>query len=57
MKLSGIKTAEISPWAIREGVLLRYVEDGAAWWSGVTDGGEDTVPTGRVPLRIATPTA
>lgn len=57
MKLTGTKTAAISPWAIREGVLLRYIEDGAAWWSAIADRGEDAVTTGSVPLRIATPTS
>ncbi|MFE6775281.1 Ppx/GppA family phosphatase [Streptomyces sp. NPDC057702] len=33
MKLSGVKSLVICPWALREGVLLRYLEDGAAWWT------------------------
>jgi exopolyphosphatase/guanosine-5'-triphosphate,3'-diphosphate pyrophosphatase len=37
MKLTGLATVTICPWALREGVLLRHVEDGA----------------GPVPLRIA----
>ncbi|MGW1617052.1 replication-relaxation family protein [Streptomyces sp. NPDC002285] len=56
MKLTGTKTAAICPWAIREGVLLRYIEDGAAWWLAIAERGEDTVTTGSVPQQIATPT-
>ncbi|MGI5406229.1 hypothetical protein ACQEV9_05495 [Streptomyces chartreusis] len=39
MTLTGIKTASICPWAIREGVLLRYIEDGGAWWSEIAERG------------------
>jgi exopolyphosphatase/guanosine-5'-triphosphate,3'-diphosphate pyrophosphatase len=28
MKLIGVKTLLICPWALREGILLRYLEDG-----------------------------
>ena len=35
MKLSGVKTFLICPWALREGILLRYLEDGADWWTGI----------------------
>ncbi|MEW2306018.1 Ppx/GppA family phosphatase [Streptomyces sp. NPDC006655] len=35
MKLSGVKTVTICPWALREGILLRYLEDGADWWSDI----------------------
>ncbi|MEV5911226.1 hypothetical protein DMH25_04630 [Streptomyces sp. WAC 01325] len=55
MKLTGIKTAAICPWAIREGVLLRYIEDGAGWWSEIAKRSEAAVPVGGAPLRIATP--
>ncbi|RSO02163.1 hypothetical protein DMH26_14830 [Streptomyces sp. WAC 05379] len=55
MTLTGIKTAAICPWAIREGVLLRYIEDGGAWWSEIAERGEEAVPVGGAPLRIATP--
>ncbi|MBZ3905661.1 Ppx/GppA phosphatase family protein [Streptomyces griseiscabiei] len=63
MKLTGLKSVTICPWAIREGILLRHIEDGPAWWSEVTrtvlDAGEtgpggSSVP-GSVPLRIAVP--
>ncbi|MGW0841909.1 Ppx/GppA phosphatase family protein [Streptomyces sp. NPDC002787] len=60
MKLTGLKAVTICPWAIREGVLLRHIEDGPAWWSEVTRDIEDTGPagssaSGAVPLRIAAP--
>ncbi|WP_234045157.1 Ppx/GppA phosphatase family protein [Streptomyces adelaidensis] len=64
MKLTGLRTVTICPWAIREGVLLRHIEDGPAWWSEVTrkvtpDGTTTAVPTpnsaGTTALRIATP--
>ncbi|MEV8317760.1 Ppx/GppA family phosphatase [Streptomyces sp. NPDC059900] len=42
MKLTGVKTVTICPWAIREGVLLRHMEDGGAWWAEVS--GAETVP-------------
>lgn len=32
MKLSGLKTLAVCPWALREGILLRYLEDGPEWW-------------------------
>ncbi|UUU28887.1 Ppx/GppA family phosphatase [Streptomyces sp. CA-210063] len=61
MKLTCLKTVTICPWAIREGVLLRHIEDGPAWWSEVTRDFEDTgrggsSAPGAVPLRIAAPT-
>jgi exopolyphosphatase/guanosine-5'-triphosphate,3'-diphosphate pyrophosphatase len=60
MKLAGLKAVTICPWAIREGVLLRHIEDGPAWWSEVTRDIEDTgragsSAPGAVPLRIAAP--
>ncbi|MDW4910036.1 Ppx/GppA family phosphatase [Streptomyces sp. ADMS] len=61
MKLMGIKTLTICPWAIREGVLLRCVEDGGSWWTEITREAEMTqkraeaAPPGPTPLRIATP--
>ncbi|MER6533647.1 Ppx/GppA phosphatase family protein [Streptomyces sp. 900105755] len=35
MKLSGVRTLAICPWALREGILLRYLEDGADWWAAI----------------------
>lgn len=60
MKLTGLKSVTICPWAIREGVLLRHIEDGPAWWSEVTRDIEDTGPAGAstpgtAPLRVAAP--
>ncbi|CAL9405413.1 Guanosine-5'-triphosphate,3'-diphosphate pyrophosphatase [Streptomyces sp. enrichment culture] len=56
MKLTGIKTARVCPWALREGVLLRYLEDGAAWWTAVAERSDGSVTTGGVPLQIEEPT-
>ncbi|GAA2773376.1 phosphatase [Streptomyces rameus] len=58
LKLMGLPRAVVCPWAIREGVLLRYVEDGADWWTdatGAADTAETAPPT--APLRIASPSA
>jgi exopolyphosphatase/guanosine-5'-triphosphate,3'-diphosphate pyrophosphatase len=56
MKLTGLTTLTICPWAIREGVLLRHIEDGPSWWAEVTRHAEEPAPPGPVPLRIATAT-
>ncbi|WOX16445.1 Ppx/GppA family phosphatase [Streptomyces sp. N50] len=53
MKLTGIKTVTVCPWGIREGVLLRYIEDGGAWWTEMTRRSDDTEAAGAVALRIA----
>ncbi|MFD7709201.1 Ppx/GppA family phosphatase [Streptomyces sp. NPDC059785] len=58
MKLTGLKSVAICPWAIREGVLLRHIEDGASWWTEASE--RDTEPaapakTGGIPLRLAGP--
>ncbi|MEU9445471.1 Ppx/GppA family phosphatase [Streptomyces sp. NPDC048304] len=57
LKLMGLRGAVVCPWAIREGVLLRYVEDGADWWTDITDAIDPAVPPSPAPLRIATPPA
>ncbi|MDX3458000.1 Ppx/GppA family phosphatase [Streptomyces sp. ME02-8801-2C] len=57
MKLTGIKTLTICPWAIREGVLLRCVEDGGAWWADIAQKRDEAAPVGPTSLRIATPKA
>jgi exopolyphosphatase/guanosine-5'-triphosphate,3'-diphosphate pyrophosphatase len=41
-------------WVIRAGVLLRYIEDGAAWWSAVVQRSDDARSAGGAPLRSAT---
>ncbi|MGP3926304.1 Ppx/GppA phosphatase family protein [Streptomyces sp. 8N616] len=45
MKLMAIDTVTISPWALREGILLRHLEaGGSAWWpelSSVNDNEEE----------------
>lgn len=53
MKLTGIKTVTLCPWAIREGVLLRRIEDGPSWWTEVSRLEEEDTPQGPMPLRIA----
>ncbi|MFI7013861.1 Ppx/GppA family phosphatase [Streptomyces sp. NPDC050164] len=53
MKLTGIRSVTVCPWAIREGVLLRHIEDGPAWWAEVTRRNEEAAPPDPVPLRIA----
>ncbi|MFF4255742.1 Ppx/GppA family phosphatase [Streptomyces sp. NPDC001663] len=56
MKLIGLKTVTICPWAIREGVLLRHIEDGASWWAEVNRLNESHPVPDPVPLHIATAT-
>ncbi|MEU3888866.1 Ppx/GppA family phosphatase [Streptomyces sp. NPDC029041] len=53
LKLTGIKAVTVCPWAIREGVLLRHIEDGPSWWAEVALRSEETAPADPVPLRIA----
>ncbi|MFJ4425443.1 Ppx/GppA family phosphatase [Streptomyces galilaeus] len=53
MKLIGLQTVTVCPWAIREGVLLRHIEDGASWWAEVTRLSEESAPAEPVPLRVA----
>ncbi|MFI1168769.1 Ppx/GppA family phosphatase [Streptomyces sp. NPDC020801] len=57
MKLTGLKRVTVCPWAIREGVLLRHIEDGPSWWAGVSRLSDEAAPLDRVPLRTATATA
>ncbi|MEV5880639.1 Ppx/GppA family phosphatase [Streptomyces sp. NPDC052101] len=57
LKLMGLRGAVVCPWAIREGVLLRYIEDGADWWTEVTGAAEAVPPSPAPPLRIAGPPA
>ncbi|MGW7380339.1 Ppx/GppA phosphatase family protein [Streptomyces sp. NPDC054794] len=40
MKLMGLRRVTVCPWAIREGVLLRAIEDGADWWAATTENAE-----------------
>ncbi|MCS0602686.1 Ppx/GppA family phosphatase [Streptomyces sp. LP11] len=55
LKLMGLRRAVVCPWAIREGVLLRYIEDGPDWWTEAT---APAAPPAPVPaLRIASPPA
>ncbi|MFJ9905615.1 Ppx/GppA family phosphatase [Streptomyces sp. NPDC101152] len=56
MKLTGLKTVSVCPWAIREGVLLRHIEDGPSWWAEINRLNE-APPPNPVPLRIASATS
>ncbi|MEU3979221.1 Ppx/GppA family phosphatase [Streptomyces sp. NPDC026672] len=49
MKLTGVKTLRVCPWAVREGILLRYMEDGPAWWATTLERCEEsmTIPAPR----------
>ncbi|MDO0909592.1 Ppx/GppA family phosphatase [Streptomyces sp. DT2A-34] len=53
MKLTGLSTVTICPWAIREGIMLRHIEDGASWWAEISRLNDEAVPSDPVPLRIA----
>ncbi|MFE9020865.1 Ppx/GppA family phosphatase [Streptomyces sp. NPDC007808] len=55
MKLTALGSVTICPWAIREGIMLRQIEDGASWWAEVSrlDEEEAVAPEPPVPLRIA----
>ncbi|MFE5816135.1 Ppx/GppA family phosphatase [Streptomyces sp. NPDC056479] len=60
MKLSGLKNLVICPWALREGILLRYLEEGADWWADLErcdalGQGLDGVAVVPRPLRVASP--
>ncbi|HZF91715.1 Ppx/GppA family phosphatase [Streptomyces sp.] len=57
MKVTGLRSLTVCPWAIREGVLLRHVEDGPSWWAGVCRLDEESVSAEPVPLRIASTTS
>lgn len=56
MKLTGLNAVTVCPWAIREGVLLRHIEDGPGWWAEVVRQNEEPAPPGPVPLRLAAAT-
>ncbi|MCQ4206213.1 Ppx/GppA phosphatase family protein [Streptomyces longispororuber] len=55
MKLMGIRALTISPWAIREGILLRRIEGDTAWWSGHPQPTERRPSAQRAALRLAAP--
>ncbi|MFF4835808.1 Ppx/GppA family phosphatase [Streptomyces sp. NPDC001315] len=54
MKLTGLTAVTVCPWAIREGVLLRHIEDGPSWWAEVTRRSEEADAPDPVPLHVAT---
>lgn len=54
MKVAGIETVTISPSALREGVLLRHIEDAdPGWWWNPGAGSADTGEVSR--LRVVRP--
>lgn len=53
MKLTGLEGVTICPWAIREGVMLRHIEDGTGWWAEVSRLEDEVVPPEPVPLKLA----
>ncbi|MFJ7768462.1 Ppx/GppA family phosphatase [Streptomyces sp. NPDC097107] len=53
MKLTGLETVTLCPWAIREGVLLRHIEDGPSWWAEVIRRNEEAHLPTPAPLRVA----
>ncbi|MEU2060376.1 Ppx/GppA family phosphatase [Streptomyces sp. NPDC013455] len=57
LKLMGLPRAVVCPWAIREGVLLRYVEDGADWWEDATAEPVTPAPAPTAALSLAGPPA
>ncbi|KOU61848.1 hypothetical protein ADK57_26950 [Streptomyces sp. MMG1533] len=57
MKLTGLRTLTLCPWAIREGILLRHIEDGPSWWAEIVRRNEEDAPPDPVPLRIASATS
>ncbi|WP_318199847.1 Ppx/GppA family phosphatase [Streptomyces sp. SCL15-4] len=57
LKLMGLTRAVVCPWAIREGVLLRYAEDGADWWTDVTTAAGAVDAGAPAVLRVAGPPA
>ncbi|MFD1656682.1 Ppx/GppA family phosphatase [Streptomyces caeni] len=57
MRLGNVKTVTICPWALREGVLLRSIEDGAGWWSEAVRDGSADAPRCARPLHVAGPPA
>ncbi|SDJ44408.1 hypothetical protein [Streptomyces indicus] len=55
MELTGIAKVTICPWAVREGILLRLMEDGASWWPSAPDLELDEPARRRSELRLALP--
>ncbi|WP_326782036.1 Ppx/GppA family phosphatase [Streptomyces longwoodensis] len=53
MKLTDLKSVTVCPWGIREGVLLRHIEDGPSWWAEMIRRSDGASPEEPVPLRVA----
>lgn len=54
MKLTGLDSVTLCPWAIREGILLRHIEEGPSWWAEVVRHSDEAAHPSPVPLRLAT---
>ncbi|MFF6996750.1 Ppx/GppA family phosphatase [Streptomyces sp. NPDC008313] len=52
MKLTGLRSVTICPWAIREGVLLRHIEDGSSWWAEIARQSDRTTLPASVPREV-----
>lgn len=53
MKLTGVDAVTLCPWAIREGILLRHIEEGPSWWKEVVRLSDEAAAQPPVPLRLA----
>ncbi|MFG3102009.1 Ppx/GppA family phosphatase [Streptomyces sp. NPDC048182] len=53
MKLTGLDAVTLCPWAIREGILLRLIEEGPSWWAEYVRRSHEDPPPAPVPLRVA----
>ena len=52
MQLMALRTVTVCPWAVREGVLLRHIEDGEDWWTDITRD-QRALMEAPEPLRLA----
>ncbi|MFI6645793.1 Ppx/GppA family phosphatase [Streptomyces sp. NPDC050504] len=55
MKLMGIDRLTVCPWAVREGILLRHLEEGSAWWEEISPPPQESAEVPTRQLRLATP--
>ncbi len=53
MKLTGLDSVTLCPWAIREGILLRHIEEGPSWWTEVVRHSDEAAHPTPVALRLA----
>ncbi|MGY0065646.1 Ppx/GppA phosphatase family protein [Streptomyces sp. QTS137] len=52
LKVMGLREATVCPWAIREGVMLRCIEDGPDWWTEIAQN-SDAFAAQKDTLRLA----